>query len=1140
MKTTIATSVFVILFAAGSGIAQQSSPDALRSEFGLKSFQQYQQDFVTANATVYQTDQAPVGDAGPGWYDYWKSALMNSASGDQTASVANLRYYLRLNSQLVTDANYTDFDNVKRVMRIMPQAKFEAMFPYSTSNSTLAVTDMAGSNYLTVNATIDAATATVCWEASDTSTLQRKQYFSYENFLKAVALLPGFCGDYTDYPDKQIAQQLQPNADLIARKFLASVFAHAVQETSNSGQGDLPTMMQKIPGTFANIVEVNGSLYPDKTGIFRISGTDINDKGPLYPLTLTGGNATVQGATKPVSHSYCGRGIKQTSYPTNYANASMFLFGDLRLLAYPELIEEPGVMGFLSGLVYAMIPKDSNPSIFEVMDGTFHSRLQALSANSTISGNSTFNDFKSTYDLEFPLTVLLVNGGPECDMNAGIDANPDLTPAQKQDLKNSINNNTKIRVEAYNYFVLTTDLLNHAQVAGQDALPPALAAEDAGSTSGAQYLPASAGTVANEHYNLSGNLTSCLNLRVGAVNAINSSNPWQMMFKRLVYFGPNTKWTWNAATNSSDQTQVLEPQFASGTNLPIFGGSPVYTVMATAYPSIDSDGDTLTDKVELLTYGSNPTAASTQNDGLTDGAKVAIGLSPAVNFTAAITTLRAQGRAAVIANPSSYGLVSTYFNLPWQFGGMFFSNEMLADVSEWFDSLPGHPLPVAGYQPKGSANLLGHLHYTASLRDQTPTGTCWIWSHTAAMSIDFDTQFGGSPLIQEGLSVQFLASNAWMVGSDLNKGGHSGLVKDFYERIGYAIPSKNTCAMWNAVWNPADQTWEWDESKGIRPAMFVRSGTPWAPETEQTNYPIKQIDLDVIKTFSTANATVTQQQAIERIKAVLDSGCPVPMMYTLPTAADWRTFDDFWAAQTEPVATSFDYAKGHVWENGGGCAHWVLCVGYDDSGASPSWLILNSHYAGDNRPNNIFRIAQQIDYNATFDGGDYPTNRIYNWVYFHTTFADKNTKAPNKMGLKSLSVSTSNASKNDIDCILVNSAVFSGNVTAISSASLTVNYKTYACDNSTGRWKQSGPLWQFKSLQKSHPAITVTVDTRKKCWSASVLNADLSRAVNVGDGLACKLEYKESDSDPVYKSLGGAAAVYDMLPARASATIKGP
>ena len=476
-----------------------------------------------------------------------------------------------------------------------------------------------------------------------------------------------------------------------------------------------------------------------------------------------------------------------------------------------------------------------------------------------------------------------------------------------------------------------------------------------------------------------------------------------------------------------------------------------------------------------------------------------------------------------------------------QFGGMFFSNETLADMSRWFDSQPEHPLPAAGFVPKGSANLLGHLHYTPILRDQAPTGTCWIWSHTAAMSIDFDTQFGGSPHVQEGLSVQFLASNAWMVGSDLNKGGHSGLIKDFYDRVGYAIPSKNTFAMWNAVWNTTEQAWEWDESKGIRPSMFIHSGTPWAPETAQTNYPIKQIDLDVIKTFSTANATVTKQEAIDRIKAVLDSGFPVPMMYTLPTAADWAVFDGFWDTQAESVVTSFDYAKGHVWENnGGGCGHWVLCVGYDDSAPVPYWLILNSHYAGDNRPNNVFRLAQQIDYDATFVGGDYPSNRIYNWVYFHTTFADKNTTFPNKRGLKSLAVSTSSSSKTDIDSILVNSVTFSGNVTTISSATLTLNYKTYACDSSTGSWKKTGAIWQFKSSQKSRPAITVTVDIKKKCWSASVLRADLKRTVNVGDGIACKLEYKESDIDSALKSLGGAAAVYDMLPARASATIKGP
>jgi len=324
-------------------------------------------------------------------------------------------------------------------------------------------------------------------------------------------------------------------------------------------------MEQKLDGTFADIVEGNGALYPDAAGIFRIwNGVDIGDKGELYPLTLTDD----QYGGKPLSHNYCGRGTKQTSYPTNYANASLILFGDLRLLAYPELIEEPGVMGFLSGLIYALLPKDSNPSIVEVMDGTFHRRLQALSSDPTVAANEDYQGFVATYDLEFPLTILLVNGGPEC--------------SGQTDPKN--NNNTKIRLEAYNYFVRSTDLLLPVQVSGQGATPPGFTPMDAASTSGDQYLPATTGSFANGYYNLTGNVDSCLRLMVQTINAINSTNAWQTQFVRPLYFGPTYSWQWDAAAGQSVSTLVIDVQASSGGNLQIFGGGAVHDVMAKAYP----------------------------------------------------------------------------------------------------------------------------------------------------------------------------------------------------------------------------------------------------------------------------------------------------------------------------------------------------------------------------------------------------------------------------------------------------------------------------------------------------------------------------------------------------------------------------
>lgn len=613
---------FALPFAAAAQ-TDTNATDQMLAEFGITNYATYRTNFSSLGTMGFQPDSAPTtNDSGPAWFDYWKGQL----GGDSGSTLAGLRYYIRRNPTPVTDLNYTNFGNVQRVMRIMPKAKFEAMFPNSTNATPVPVTDLGGTAYTTGPAS-DPAASSVYWHSAGSATgSNHSAYFSYENFLKAVALMPGFCGDYADYPDPTLAPILQTNADLIARKFLASVFAHAVQETSSSGQGDTPTLDQKIPGTFGSVVEVNGGLYPDPDGIFRIStGGDLSAKGALYPLTLLPGGATY--SNKPVSHAYCGRGIKQTSYPANYANASLFLFGDLRLLAYPELVEEPGVMAFLSGLVYAMLPKDSNPSIFEVMDGSFHRQLQQLAQDPSVAANPDYQQFVGTYDQEFPLTVLLVNGGPECNGN----------PANT--------NNTKIRIAAYNYFVTTTNLLSDVQVGGVEASTPPFT--PFGQSGGDQYVPADGSPATNAFYNLTGNHQTCQSLMINTINVIGSPNPWQSLYVRPLYFGPN--WA-----------QVLAVQPVSGGNLPIFGGEAVHETMAKAFPSSDTDGDGLTDRAELATFGSSPLLASTFGDGLTDGQKHALLLNLGAAYSGGLDAVRsssrADGVASVTGNPSQYGL----------------------------------------------------------------------------------------------------------------------------------------------------------------------------------------------------------------------------------------------------------------------------------------------------------------------------------------------------------------------------------------------------------------------------------------------------------------------------------------------------
>lgn len=497
-----------------SAVAQTNPPsrDTLVKDNGIKQYSEYQTGLKQLQTSGYKD---------PKWFDFWKASVSDPSTLDGPS------YYLRIRGN-VTDSNYTTFENVQRVMRIMPKAKFEAMFPRSTlaGSCSLPVTDLNGSDYSSGSAGGDA----VSWHkaaVNSSSPRTSDKLFSYENFLKAVAVLPSYCGDYSDYPDPALKPILMQNADLIARKMLAATFAHALQETSDSGSPDpatgQPSMGSKIPGTFSAVFESGPPLCPNENGMFAYK------TGYFSALTTTG----TKNGDNPVLHSYGGRGVKQLTYPTNYSNMSLLLHQDLRFLAYPELLEEPGILGFLSAISYAIIPKDGNPSMAEVMDGTFHRKMEALANDPTVSSSTDFQTFQSTYDLEFPLTVLLVNGGPECDQNTSIKNSSLLTADQKQAQMAGNNNNTKMRVEAYNYFVQTQDLLNHVQVGGVQALPPSFSSSPDttpvsptktemvnGKTAvkGDSYLPPQSSPYANDYYNLTGNLDNCLNLRVGALN----------------------------------------------------------------------------------------------------------------------------------------------------------------------------------------------------------------------------------------------------------------------------------------------------------------------------------------------------------------------------------------------------------------------------------------------------------------------------------------------------------------------------------------------------------------------------------------------------------------------------------------------
>lgn len=314
----------------------------------------------------------------PNWYQEWQPEI-SDLNSTQQLQIKEISYYMRVTNLDLTkvyDGSANNPDNVQRIIRVMPKANFEKIFPLSVSMDNL-------------NGFIPG------------------KVYSYNNFLKAAAVIPGYCGDYSTHPvaDKTAVMK---DPDTLCKRLLATTFAHAVQETSDvdSNSVNEETIYNKIKRTFASVAEKNSTPekrladpYLDKSGSFSLSGSHAE---------LVRGNY------------YYGRGAKQLSYPTNYANMSLMLYGNLMLLKDPDLVQGDNFLPFLSAIVYSVQPKNGRPSIAEIMDGSYASKAD---------GNA-----KHYAELGFPFTIAIVNGGPECGA----------------ELKNVIN--TKTRLRAFRYF----------------------------------------------------------------------------------------------------------------------------------------------------------------------------------------------------------------------------------------------------------------------------------------------------------------------------------------------------------------------------------------------------------------------------------------------------------------------------------------------------------------------------------------------------------------------------------------------------------------------------------------------------------------------------------------------------------------
>jgi len=265
----------------------------------------------------------------------------------------------------------------------------------------------------------------------------------------------------------------------------------------------------------------------------------------------------------------------------------------------------------------------------------------------------------------------------------------------------------------------------------------------------------------------------------------------------------------------------------------------------------------------------------------------------------------------------------------------------------------------------GSKSLLSYLPYTPSQRNQGQCGNCWVWAATGALEIDHNVKSG----ISDRLSIQYFNSkynsgsgNDWAC-----CGGWLSTFTNWYSTDKTPIPWSNT----NAGFSDASRTCE----NGA-------TAVPINSISTQSNYKLNSISYTTISTFGETQAT-----AINNIKSALNSNKAVEYTFFYG-ASGWDDFYNFWGYNNE--TTIFD-PTSHSGESETG-GHSVLIVGYDDSTDpnNPYWLVVNSWGAPSNRPNGLFRLKMNIDYNSLYyESGDYYTQHLFQ--YLDSDFAGSTT-----------------------------------------------------------------------------------------------------------------------------------------------------